>query len=119
MTSVPLQLTTAVSLPEPGPGASSLESLANGINTISINATQAPASPGAQRLYCIPNFSREPGGDNKYYVICVGRKVGIFNNWCVTLWFNSSAIYLVNMLNIGGRFKASSEALITTNTSHS
>ena len=119
MTSVPLQLTTAVSLPEPGPGASSLESLANGINTISINTTQAPTSPGAQRLYCIPNFFREPGGDNKYYVVCVGRKLGIFNNWCVTFWFNLGTIYLVSLLNIGGQFKASLKALITTNTSHS
>lgn len=64
--------------------ASPVDTLADGFNAIALNATEVPTAPGATRIYCIPPFFQEPEGDSKYYTVCVGRKVGVFNNWYMT-----------------------------------
>lgn len=81
MALLPANLTTSMQPPQPEP--SPIDALAHSVTAMAINTTkpsiQAPT--WSERVYCIPAFFREADGDAKYYVICVGRKTGVFNNW--------------------------------------
>lgn len=73
------QLTTQISPPEPD--ASPLDSLTTDISVMSMASPKTHVPLAGNRIYCIPQFFREIGGDNKYYTVCIGRKVGVFNKW--------------------------------------
>jgi hypothetical protein len=78
---MPAQLTTEVTPAEPE--ASPLDAVVETFNVLNINpARQRAAPPGTVRIYCIPHFFYELcDAGTKFYVVRVGRKPGIYNNW--------------------------------------
>ena len=78
---MPAQLTTTVAPEEPE--ASPLDALVETFNVLNVNPVlQRAVPPGTICIYCIPHYFHELCDmGTKYYVVRVGRKPGIYNNW--------------------------------------